>query len=146
MGIISGITNTLKSALGLGQLKSQTADLTKMANDVLSVPKIKKDQDTSETFEEALVRLQLSEADIERRKSQFQRLASIYLILGVVVFLYMVYLIFKKAFFPVIGCLGILLITFSLYFRYSFWLFQMRERRLGCTFFEWLSELTGKKQ
>ena len=30
MGIVSGITNTLKSALGFGQLKTQTTDLTKM--------------------------------------------------------------------------------------------------------------------
>ena len=77
MGIISGIKDTLKSALGFKQIKTQTTDITKMANDFLSMPK---GPNTEETFEEALVRLQLSEADIERRKFQFQRLASIYLI------------------------------------------------------------------
>lgn len=143
MGIISGITNTLKSALGFGQLKTQTTNLTKMAGDIMS---FQKSSTGSETFEEALERLQLSEEDIERRKAQFQRLASIYLILGALIFLYMIYLLFKKAFFPVLGCAGILLMIASLYFRYSFWLFQMRERRLGCTLREWFSDLTGKKQ
>lgn len=143
MGIISGVTNTLKNALGTGQLKTQANNLGKMAGDVLSIPK---GPTSSETFEEALARLHLSEADIERRKIQFQRLARIYLILGAGIFLYMFYLIFKKAFFPTLGCLGLLLIVFSQFFRCSFWLFQMRERRLGCTFFEWLSEWAGKKR
>jgi intracellular multiplication protein IcmV len=143
MGIISGITNSLKSELGTEQLKTQASGLGKMAGDVLSIPKGPK---ATETFEEALARLHLSEADIERRKIQFQRLARIYLALGAIVFLYMFYLIFEKAFFPTLGCLGLLLILFSQFFRYSFWLFQMRERRLGCTFSEWLSEWMGKKR
>lgn len=143
MGIISGITNTLKSALNVEQIKEQTGNLKKMAGDVLSIPK---GPASSETFEEALERLNLSEADIERRKIQFQKLSRIYFVLGIIVALYTIYLAFQKAFFPTIGCIGVFLIIFSQYFRYNFWLFQINERRLGCTFREWFSEWTGKKR
>lgn len=143
MGIINSITNSLKSALGTEQIQAQASSLTKIASDVLSVPKGPK---KSETFEEALSRLRLSEADVERRKIQFLRLGRIYLFLAVVIFLYMFYLLYQKAFFPALGCVGLLMIVLSLFFRCSFWLFQLRERRLGCTFFEWLSEIAGKNR
>lgn len=143
MGIIKNMTDSLKSALGTEQLKSQTSSIGKMANDVLSIPKSPKNV---ESFEEALTRLNLSEADVERRKIQFLRLSRIYLVLAVVVFVYMLYLIIEKALFPALGCFGLLLILFSQFFRYNFWLFQLRQRRLGCSFFEWFSEWTGKKR
>jgi intracellular multiplication protein IcmV len=143
MGLISGVTNSLKSALSVDQLKSYTKNLKYMVGDILSGPR---NSGASETFEEALERLQLTEADIERRKTQFQRLARIYLVLGLIVALYTIFLLFKKAFFPVLGCVGIMLIIISQYFRYSFWVFQIQQRRLGCTFREWLSEWTGKNR
>ena len=143
MGIIKSVSNSLRSALGTEQLKSQASSLGKMANDVLSIPKNK---NAMETFEEALARLNLSEADVERRKTQFLRLSRIYLVLAAIVFAYMLYLVIEKATFPALGCLGLLLILFSQFFRYSFWLFQLRERRLGCNFAEWFSEWTGKKR
>ncbi len=143
MGIIKNVSNSLKSALGTEQIKSQASSLGKMANDVLALGR--KSQN-AETFEEALVRLNLSETDVENRKMQFQRLSRIYLVLGVIVFMYMLYLFIVKAMFPALGCAGLLLILFSQFFRYNFWLFQLRERRLGCSFSEWLSEWTGKKR
>lgn len=144
MGMIKNITNTLKSALGTEQLKSQTGGLKQIAHEIFSSPN--KAEIKPETFQEALTRLNLTEADLERRKLQFFKLARIYIVLAIIIFIYMIYLLIVKAFLPVLACLGLLLIVFSQYFRCSFWLYQIRERRLGCTFREWLSEWMGKKR
>lgn len=143
MGIISGFSNMVKNAFGLDGLKSRTTDLKKMAKE-LSTPETATNE---ETFEEALVRLNMTEEDIHQRELYFKRLTSIFILFAILIFVYLLYLLFfKHAYFVSLGCVGILMIIAGQIFRYNFWLFQMRERRLGCTFREWLSNVMGRKK
>lgn len=95
---------------------------------------------TQESFEEALIRLKLTTADLMQRSKEFTRLLWIWIFLFFVSVSYSVYLLFYnhslRGFFP---CLGICIIILTQIFRYHFWLFQIKQRRLGCNFRDWFS-------
>jgi len=101
----------------------------------------------SESFEEALQRLNLTQADLLQRVQQFRRLMWIWFFLFILTISYSVYLLSEnslRGFFPGIG---IATITLTQIFRYHFWIFQIEQRRLGCTFRDWLfSQFLVKKK
>src|SRR3990167_4307748 len=78
----------------------------------------------TETFEEAKERIHLTDEDLEKRISHFRKIQYFFLFL-------------KKSFQNTISCLAISGISFSQLFRYNFWIFQIKKRKLGCTFQEW---------
>ena len=99
-----------------------------------------------ESFEEAMKRLNLTEADVKKSISSYRWYAFIFLILGLLVFFYAFYLLFT--FFTILGFVLALAasgVFLSQAFKYDFWAFQMKSRRLGITFEEWKSHLLGGK-
>jgi intracellular multiplication protein IcmV len=101
----------------------------------------------NESFEDALLRLGVTEADLAQRLKEFTRLLWIWITLLIISIAYGLYLLSENAlrgFFP---CLGISFIILTQVFRYHFWIFQIRHRRLGCSFQEWFVHLfSGKKK
>lgn len=101
----------------------------------------------SESFEEAMQRLNLTPTDLVERVKQFRRLIWVWFFLFILTVSYSIYLLSENAlrgFFPGIG---IATITLTQIFRYHFWIFQIEERRLGCTFRDWLfSQFLFKKK
>lgn len=92
----------------------------------------------NETFEEAMIRLNLTESDIAQRKTEFTRLFYLFIFIGLAIIGYAIYLAY-------LGHFGGCLISFCLAgfcfanaFKWHFWLFQLRHRKLGCTVKEWL--------
>lgn len=99
-----------------------------------------------ETFEEAMARLNLTEEAIRQRIKTFTYLALLWLLVGCSVLIYGVYLAGLGSWHGFAASVGVSLIGFAQAFRYHFWLFQMKQRRLGCTFKEWLNaNFTGNK-
>jgi len=95
----------------------------------------------SETFEEAMVRLNLTEQDVSDRKKEFRRLFIIFSIISVAIFIYSVIIAVHKhnigGFF--MG-FAITLYALSHAFKYHFWLYQINKRKLGCTVREWFTD------
>lgn len=95
----------------------------------------------SETFEEAMVRLNLTEQDLNERKKEFRRLFIIFSIISVLIFVYSVMIAVTKhnigGFF--MG-FAITLYALSHAFKYHFWLYQINKRKLGCTVREWFTD------
>jgi intracellular multiplication protein IcmV len=94
----------------------------------------------SETFEAAMQRLQLKEADVITRKRFFLYSAIFYFIFGVSLILYCIYLVkahghFLAVFLTVI--LALLMFVYSI--REHFWYMQIAKRKLGCGYKEWLA-------
>jgi intracellular multiplication protein IcmV len=141
MGIISGIQNLVKRSLGVEQLKQQTQGLKEIA---VALVKVKKTE-RQETFEAAMSRLRLTEADIQKREYEFKRLVLVFSLLAFFLILYLIYLLFEKAYFASLGTLGVLLIVAGQLFRYHFWLYQIRCRKLGCSLKDWVKQLVGAK-
>jgi intracellular multiplication protein IcmV len=102
---------------------------------------------TKESFEEALSRLKLTPADLIQRHKEFSRLMWIWIFLFLINIAYSIYLLHIHSFRGFYPCLGIGIIILTQIFRYNFWLFQIKQRRLGCSFRDWFnSQFFGKKK
>ncbi len=99
-----------------------------------------------ETFDEAKVRLGVTDEDLQASATTYRMYALIFLILGLVVFAYSFYLLFEhKAVSGFILSLAVSGLFFATAFRYDFWVFQIRHQKLGATFAEWRRNLLGDK-
>jgi intracellular multiplication protein IcmV len=96
-----------------------------------------------ETFEQAVARLDLSEADIQGRQKMFLQQTVLYFLLGIAVISYGVFLAFEHAITGMVMCLMVSLVAFANAFRAHFWYFQTKQRKLGCTIQEWLNAGVG---
>lgn len=108
----------------------------------------------AETFEEALERLELTEDDLEQRKIEFTRLFYFFVVLSIIIIVYGLYLAIFSSLIPALIAFCLSLYTLTQAFRFHFWLFQIKNRKLGCTVKEWFNakvepettkELTLKK-
>ena len=101
---------------------------------------------TGETFEAAKKRLKLTDNDLLSRQKGLLRLSILMMCLSVLVFGYSVYLFTRGGYQGGIVGLVVMLIALVLTFRYHFWYFQIKERKLGCTIQEWFNHgLRGGK-
>jgi intracellular multiplication protein IcmV len=99
-----------------------------------------------ETFEESMERQGLTEEDIEQRKQEFTKLSLSFVVIGFLIVVYGLAMLFYGHYWQTIISLFIAMYAFSQAFRFHFWLFQLRNRKLGCTFKEWFnSEIQSGK-
>lgn len=104
-----------------------------IAKSLIVPPKAKR----TETFKQAMVRLRLSEADIIQRTKEFKRLFLIFSAIFIGLLSYTVYLFSLGSIRPGLVTLVLVFIVLAQVFRYHFWLFQIKHRKLGCTLHEW---------
>ena len=92
----------------------------------------------SETFEEAVIRLELDEEMMEHRKKQLYRFAVFYFICMICTLAYFVFLVTHAYYAASVLALVVAFLFFSFFFRESFWYMQMQQRRLGMTAQDWV--------
>ena len=92
----------------------------------------------NETFAEAVARLELSEEDIQRRTQQFLKVALSFAVFALLVFIYTIILFWNRHIQAGIIGMAVTLVITTQVFRYHFWYFQMKKRKLNCTFKDWL--------
>jgi len=99
-----------------------------------------------ETFKQAMVRLKVSEEELADIKNTYLFYSVVFLILGLIALVYSFYLLFVHVSISgwLIG-LAVSALLISQTFRFHFWYFQIKERRLGFTFQDWWDYLRGKK-
>lgn len=103
-------------------------------------------QEASESFSQAMARLQLTEADILMRQSALLRLVYLMLMFAGLAFAYACYLLWQHAWHSGGFTFVVLGLALTLAFRYHFWYFQIKQRKLGCSFQEWFHQgLLGRK-
>jgi intracellular multiplication protein IcmV len=100
----------------------------------------------TESFEQAIERLGLTEKDIQLRKNVFLGFSIFWGLLTIGAFAYTCWLFFNGGFKG--GLLGLSLSLFAaiLCFRYHFWYFQVKNRLLGASFTLWFNALFGIKK
>lgn len=142
MGLFSGMRKAggyifnfrVTSWLGLDNLRDVTGKVGTTARSVFTPEQ----PEQVETFEEALRRLNITAADLEKRHQEFRRLMFIYLLVAIAFFVYSLYIVI--AFGNLMGFfIGLALTVFALTFafRYHFWIYQIKHKKLGCTFKDW---------
>ena len=91
-----------------------------------------------ETFAESVARQHLTEEDIQNAEQRYLLLAYIFLVLGSVAFVMCFYfLIYHETLAGCLLAISTAALFFSQAFKYHFWYFQIKFRKLGCTFKEW---------
>lgn len=99
-----------------------------------------------ESFEDAMTRLNLSEKDLQKRRSSLYRLSLFMCGAALLILAYGIYQLVHGGYMATIISLAVMLIALALAFRYHFWYFQISERKLGCTLREWYKKgLMGGK-
>lgn len=140
-----GVKKTVKSLfnfsawMGADELRRSGSNIKQLAKSIFSV----RNAQYEETFEQAVQRFNLSEADLKEREKAFGWMALFYGVLMGVLLAYMAYLWVWGTWSSVLMTLILSAVMASLAFRQHFWYFQVRERRLGCTFKEWFFFLVG---
>ena len=100
----------------------------------------------SESFEAAKKRLNLTDTDILRRQAGLLRVCWLMLLFAFGLLCYSMYHFFYLNLLGGFLSLIVMCIALILAFRYHFWYFQMKERKLGCSFREWYQQgLRGNK-
>lgn len=126
----------VKSWIGLQSLK-EGAGVIKDAGKSL----FEKENYAAETFEQAMVRFNLSEADLQRKAAFLMQQVWIYLGLSLLLFAYGLFLfLIGKASLGII-VLGIVVLAVCKAYRAHFYVYEISQRRLGCTFREWRTHL-----
>ena len=140
-GLFGGLNP--KRLLGVESLKVQTKAVKQIFKGLRQLST--KGSDTTETFEECMERYSLSEEDLQQRMKKSLQTVKICFGLALPVLGYMFYQFgHVGSMLGGLSCILLLLFLLVTAFREHFNLFQMRQRRLGCTFQEWFRSLTGK--
>lgn len=122
--------------LGFSSLKGTLKDIIHDVKVVASTPEANA---ADENFEEAAKRLHLSEKVIARKAADFLRLAIIFAVMGVVILVYAMTLGWRGDLSTFVLAFAVSLLAFGYAFRFHFWYFQVKSRKLGCTFYDWYS-------
>ena len=117
--------------------------VTSLVTDTADAEKSKKQ--TAKSFEDAVRQYGLTENDIQVRMTGYRRIALFCALLGTIGFGWAIYLLFKGLFLSSLVSLSLGFLMFTYGFREHFHYFQMKKRRLDCTFKEWLHSLFSRK-
>lgn len=146
MGLFSRLRNT-KERLGRAagrwvdfeRHKDVGENIKSRWNDLLHSPSATH----TETFEEAQARFHLTDADLEAIASRYTMTAYLLLVWALMVFGYSIYHLLGSYFKGMIVSWGVTTVLLAVAFRYHFWAYQIKQRRLGCTFRSWLWYILG---
>ncbi len=100
---------------------------------------IKRSDQSAESFEMSLQRLGLTEQDLKHRMRISRQLIAFYICLAIVAFSYTIFIFHRGFWITGFMCSMLTLLFLGYTFREHFNYFQMKQRRLGCTFQEWLA-------
>lgn len=126
--------------MNLQGLRESGNDISKTFQDLRQMPPTRH----KETFEEAMIRLDLTEEAVQKRMRQCYFSGLVFLACSLGLFVYALALL-TFGFFPgafIAALIGVLAGVFA--YREAFWYVQMKKRKLGCTFVEFLVFITGR--
>ena len=122
--------------MGLDEIKSTGKNIGDLAKDVFTI----KEAEHDDTFERAAARLDLKDEEIQKRAKSFLQLATIYVLFGVALFAYAIYLGFWKFYIlPTFMTFMLSALSFAFAYREHFWYFQMKTKKLGQTYKDWFA-------
>ncbi len=104
-------------------------------------------QEAKESFDEAKARLKVTDEQLSKQTQALFWLSLLMLMLASLIFFYGIYNVFYGGILGALISFVVTLVALALAFRYHFWFFQIKEKKLGCSWKTWLNEglLGGKK-
>ncbi|MGQ3892111.1 type IVB secretion system protein IcmV [Legionella sp. CNM-4043-24] len=134
-GLVKSVFN-VRAWMDFDRIRSFT---TYLGNGIrkMVVPEPVNVEDAGNSFNEMVAAQNLSEKDLADRARGLYRLSMIMLVMASAVFVYALWHLVSGNWKATIVSLVVTSIGLVLAFRYHFWYFQIKERKLGCTFQEW---------
>jgi intracellular multiplication protein IcmV len=133
----------VKGWVGFENIKTSTRSVVGLAKSVF----IPRQSERSETFEEAMQRLNLTEKSLKKQIQQYNLFVFCFILMAIGVLCYALYLVFLGSLAAFLLAMVVCCLILAQAFRFHFWVFQMKQRRLGCSLREWYdSKAIGKKQ
>ena len=86
-----------------------------------------------------------TEAEIQTSRENFKKLAVTYFIIFILSFFYILYNLANHNMITAVLSVCFSLACLSMAFRYHFWVYQIKVRRLGCSFKDYFHYLLGKE-
>jgi intracellular multiplication protein IcmV len=123
--------------LGLNTVKSQTNYLIELLKGVFGTIFGLKKPTQHETFEQAMGRLGITEASLNEKQQFYLVYSFFFIFFAVITVAVAIVFMIKGHFLACLISFAITLLMLSQAFRYHFWQFQIKYRKLGCTFEEW---------
>lgn len=124
----------ISSWLGYQSIKSSTKSLINDSKTSFNV----EHSALAETFEEAIARLNITEEELQTRKIEFTRLFLMFFTIAGGIFLYgLIIAITYKNLIGFFISIGLCVFAMSQAFKYHFWSYQIKARRLGCSIKDW---------
>lgn len=123
-------------------LKNSAKDIYANGKEVFKGPKISK----PETFSEAADRLGLSKEDLQERYNSCKTTFLMFFALTVALALYTLYLLFTGIFLGAVLTFSLTTLVGIHAFKYHFWMFQIKNKKLGCSLNEWRSGKTNNNK
>lgn len=106
---------------------------------------IPKSAQATVSFDEAMASQNMNEADLKKQEFALHRLSRIMCLFAFCFLTYAGYQLVYGSIRAVIISLIVMCVALTLGFRYHFWYFQIKNRKLGCTFHDWYNQgLRGK--
>lgn|SRR3990167_2507406 len=128
------------------RMKSSSSYIANGIRRFFILQKLNRDSTDKESFEGAMKHYNLDESRICKQQKALFKLSILMLGLAGCFFMYGVYCIFYASWRAVITDFAITILVLILAFRYHFWYFQIKERRLGCSIKQWFQQgLLGHK-
>lgn len=113
----------------------------------LFVPQSRPMGGSTQSFDEAVEKMNLSEQALQVRKASLFRLSVLMVVIFALIFSYSMYHLFWGTWPAFYLSFVVSFLALVLAFRYHFWYFQIRQRKLGCSFSEWYRQgLWGERQ
>jgi intracellular multiplication protein IcmV len=143
MGIRSFVKNTVKNNTNVkswsswNAIKDNAKTVKYFANDLKALDKPK--PTVKITFDEAMKKYGLTENDLSKRMKSHLLVAAFCGALGAFAFIWALYLFAKLMFLSGLVGVSLSFLMLAYGFREHFNYFQIKQRRLDCTFNEWLS-------
>jgi len=132
--------------VGMEQIKGNGQAIGDITKKLFDSSGNSKKRNPPKTFDEAMQRYGLSEADLQKRMRSSLRLAYFCLGFSALLIIYTIYLFFSHLVLSGFVTIILTLLLWAYAFREHFNYFQMKQRRLGCTFNEWfISTFKGSK-
>ncbi|MBT4963833.1 MAG: hypothetical protein HOI53_05285 [Francisellaceae bacterium] len=121
---------------GFSDHKRNTKYITTRAKELFSVEQANR----TEEFEEAMRRLNISDEQLQSTDRYYSKLVYLFVTMATILLAYAFYQIFiYKSLLSTIMVFSLSLYSLVFAFRYHFWRFQLRSRKLGCSFRDWLN-------
>lgn len=131
----SKIANSTLQIFGWKYIKDMFNYIQGMFTTFIKGPK----KGSEQTFEEAIEQYQLTEEQLHKKSDGLLKQSILFVVIGLGFFIFSLFRLYGGFFMQGTLLIFIAILLLANAFKSHFWYFQIKNRKLGCTFQEWLN-------